>query len=167
MNLAERMAKGETEACEKMEKYRRTALAAFEELNLIHDSYLLSTTEKIYASITYASATFYFEPDISPEESAELLREFVRVTGIRLTKSFSEHSGQFIAKGEVKFEGDNYYINFVGFTPPTCQIIREEVTVPGRVETKWRSVCGPAEGEGPVEPEPEANVPSADAATTA
>lgn len=166
MTLAERLTRDEAEVLKNMLKYRNTFHYAMSRLRPLQDSKLLSNTDKLYSSISFASADFYFEPGTAPDEAAALLREFVRVTGVRLEKKFEQSFGQFVARGEIRNGDDIFWVRFSGFTPPTCRIIKEEVIVPAHTETKWRSECDSADGEGPVEPEPEAN-DAADAATTA
>ena len=92
----------------------------------------------------------YFTQGIEPAEASQLLRAFVKDTGIRLKKRFRTFNGTFTA---ASYEPDDPRVSFEDFVPQECRVEPVTRTVPEHEETTYKVVCHPPEAaEATVEP---------------
>ena len=91
---------------------------------------------------------FCFGSDVEPAEVSRVLRHFVAITGIRLTKRFVEKARTFQADGHS--EAHRMSVEFTNFVPQACRLVEEEVEIPEEIvaahtEKRIRVVCNPPE----------------------
>jgi len=92
----------------------------------------------------------YFTQGIEPTDASQLLRAFVKDTGIRLKKRFKTFNGTFTA---TSYEPDDPRVAFEDFVPQECRVEPVTRMVPEHEETTYKVVCHPPEAaEATVEP---------------
>ena len=135
------------------------------DLNYTSDIYARSSLARVFAqwlrdrgfepgdaitSVTVLTGRLqlYFGSDAKPAEVSRVLRHFVAVTGIRLTKCFVESVLTFQADG--RSEAHKMNVTFTNFIPQACHLVEEEVEIPEKIvaahtEKRTRAICNPPE----------------------